>query len=45
MALTEGSVDAPLSAGSTELFQILKSEGIKFVAVDIIQRKDLLQEI
>lgn len=45
LALTEGSVDAPSSPSSTELVNLLKSQGIKFVAVDVIQRQDLIEAI
>lgn len=45
VALIEGQADTPSSQSSQELITLLKRNGVKFVAVDTIQRPDYLQAL
>lgn len=45
VALIEGSADSPNGDASSELVKILKGHGVKFAALDLLQRADLRQAL
>lgn len=45
MALLEGTTDNPSSPPSQDFVKLLKSHGVKYVALNTVQRKDLLDAL
>jgi Grx4 family monothiol glutaredoxin len=45
VALIEGTIEQPLHLPSTEFVSILKKTGVRFVAVDVTQKPELLKDL
>jgi glutaredoxin-related protein len=45
VAVIEGSADEPVGDASKELVAVLKKHGVKYVALDVIKRKDLREVV
>lgn len=45
VAIIEGTIDQPLHKQNQEFIATLKKNGVKFVAVDVSQKQELLKEL